>query len=217
MKRIVSMIIIGVLVGSGLYAQSTKVLIKTSLGDITVMLYDDTPLHKDNFTDLVNNKFYDGLIFHRVMEDFMIQAGDPNSKNAPFDAILGNGNPGYTLPAEFRKKHIHKKGALAAARKPDDVNPGKESSGSQFYIVQGRKFKPAELTQMEQGSRPVFTQEERKTYIEIGGTPWLDFNYTIFGEVVKGLDVVDAIANTKCNHRNRPLKDVTIISARIVK
>ncbi len=217
MKRIVSFIVVGLLMGSVLYAQSTKVLLKTTLGDITVMLYDDTPLHKDNFIDLVSNKFYDGLLFHRVMAEFMIQGGDPNSKEAEPGAILGNGSPGYTIPAEFRKNHIHVKGALAAARQPDNVNPQKESSGSQFYIVQGRKWKPAELTQMEAGTRPAFTAEERKVYIEKGGTPWLDFNYTIFGEVVSGLDVIDKIAAVKCNQRNRPFDDIKIISARIVK
>ena len=217
MKRFAYLVLIGFLGFINLQAQSTKVLLKTTMGDITVMLYDDTPLHKDNFIDLVKNKFYDGLLFNRVVKDFMIQAGDPNSKDAKPGAPLGNGNPGYTIPPEFRRNHYHKKGALAAARLEDKSNPRKESSGSQFYIVQGKKFTASELNQIEKGSRPAFTDEERKVYTTEGGTPWLDFNYTIFGEVVSGIEVVDAIAAVNCDKHNRPKKDVKIISAKIIK
>ncbi|GAI16427.1 unnamed protein product, partial [marine sediment metagenome] len=146
-KSVILFILIISLVNSSCFFSSlfkrnkeTIVLINTGFGDIKVKLYKETPLHRENFIKLVSDKFYDSLLFHRVIKGFMIQGGDPDSKNAPADAILGNGGPGYTIPAEFNSKYFHKKGAIAAARRGDDVNPGKESSGSQFYIVQGKVF-----------------------------------------------------------------------------
>jgi len=199
-------------------AQSTKVLIKTSLGDITVMLYDDTPMHRDNFLELMNKHFYDNLLFHRVIPGFMIQTGDPDSKNAKPGRQLGSGNPGYTIPPEFRPNRIHKKGALAAARLGDQVNPKKESSGSQFYIVVGKTWSLKELEHMEQGGyHPKFTTEQKKIYMEQGGYPSLDYQYTVFGEVTKGMDVVEAISKVKRDHYDRPVKDVKILSVTKIK
>jgi len=217
MKRFVSILLISCLGFLTIQAQSTRVLLKTSLGDITIMLYDDTPLHKDNFIDLVNNKFYDGLLFHRVIPEFMIQTGDPNSNDANPTQQLGTGGPGYTIPAEFRTNRYHKKGALSAARQGDRVNPRKESSGSQFYLVQGKKITDDELDQLNAHRPTPFTEDERKTYKEIGGTPFLDFGYTVFGEVTKGLEVIEAISLVKRNRGDRPIKDVNIITARIIK
>jgi cyclophilin family peptidyl-prolyl cis-trans isomerase len=215
MKRIASILVLIMAVSMAMQAQSTKVLLKTSMGDITLMLYDDTPMHKDNFIKLVNDKFYDGLLFHRVMNNFMIQAGDPGSKNAGPEARLGSGGPGYTIPAEFRPNHWHKKGALAAARRGQG-NPNKESSGSQFYIVQGKKWTPGQLDMMESQGRPKFTPEQRTHYTQVGGYAPLDFEYTVFGEVTEGLDVVDKIAAVQVNQANRPVKDVKIISAKVI-
>lgn len=217
MKRFVSILLISCLGLLAVQAQSTKVLLKTTMGDITIMLYDDTPLHKENFIDLVTSKFYDGLLFHRVIPGFMIQTGDPNSKGAKPRQRLGNGGPGYTVPAEFRSNRYHKKGALSAARQGDQVNPRKESSGSQFYLVQGKTLTDKELNQLNGSRQTPFTTEERKTYKEIGGTPFLDFNYTVFGEVTKGLGIIEAISLVKRDGGNRPNKDVKIISARIIK
>lgn len=208
MKRFASVMLIGILAVLNVQAQSTKVLIKTSMGDITVMLYDDTPLHKDNFIELVENKFYDDILFHRVISEFMIQVGDPKTKNEK--AV------DYTIPAEIRKNHFHKKGALSAARMGDQVNPERASSGSQFYIVQGKKVTAEELLKFGAGRPSPFTDEEAKAYMEDGGTPHLDFGYTVFGEVTKGLDVVEKISLVQCN-RSVPVKDVKIISARIIK
>ena len=217
MKRIASILILIMAVSMAMQAQSTKVLLKTTMGDITVMLYDDTPMHRDNFIKLVNDKFYDGLLFHRVMNGFMIQTGDPGSKNAGPDARLGSGGPGYKVPAEFRPNHWHKKGALAAARQGDQFNPKKESSGSQFYIVQGKKWSPEQLDMLESQGRPEFTEEQRKHYTQVGGYAPLDFQYTVFGEVTDGLDVIDKIAAVEVDRANRPVKDVKIISATVVK
>jgi peptidyl-prolyl cis-trans isomerase B (cyclophilin B) len=212
MKRIAIVLLISLLAGIAANGQSTKVLMKTSMGDITLMLYDDTPLHKENFIDLVKTKFFDGISFHRVIPEFMIQAGDPRTKKE-------NTEPAkqlQTIPAEFKINHFHKKGALSAARMGDQVNPQKESSGSQFYIVQGKTLSDAELDQFNSRRKSPFTDDERKIYKEIGGTPHLDFNYTVFGEVTKGIEVVDAISKVACT-RTVPDKDVTIISARIIK
>lgn len=198
-------------------SQSTKVLIKTTMGDITVLLYDDTPMHKDNFIDLVKKGTYNGLLFHRVIPNFMIQSGDLDSKDAKPGQRLGSGSPGYTVPAEFKPERIHKKGALAAARQGDHVNPQKASSGSQFYIVVGKKWSLKELEHMENvGYHPKFTEEQKKIYMEQGGYPSLDYGYTVFGEVTQGLDVVEAISQVKRDGNDRPREDIKIISTRII-
>lgn len=236
------------------------VLIETSLGNITIRLYDETPKHRDNFLKLVTSNFYDSLLFHRVIKDFMIQGGDPDSKLAARDSMLGGGGPGYTIPEEINLDLIHKRGALAAARLSDQVNPTRASSGSQFYIVWGRKYTNSELFDMEsqkvdqskkayfyqlatsfqdtikvmvknndrQGVQKLedalvakvemeyeehpeygtFTDEEVKTYTTIGGTPFLDGDYTVFGEVVEGLDIVEKIQKAKSGEANRPIEDI---------
>lgn len=195
------------------------VALVTTEGTIVLRLYDSTPLHRDNFLRLVKSHYYDSVLFHRVIQNFMIQAGDPNSKRAIAHQPLGNGGPDYTIPAEFRTTLFHKKGVLAAAR---DNNPEKRSSASQFYIVQGRTFTDKELDSVEivrLGGRKLLP-EQREYYKTIGGTPQLDQNYTVFGEVVKGLDVVDKIAATptsKEQDRDRPLQDIRIIKAKLVK
>lgn len=238
-----------------------KVLIKTSLGDVVVRLYDETPQHRDNFLKLASEGYYNGTLFHRVIKNFMVQGGDPNSKGASANAQLGAGGPDYTIPAEFNTSLIHKKGALAAARQGDEVNPEKRSSGSQFYIVTGEVYSAGKLTQMEkqmeqqqlQGifnqlvvenrskildlrknrdnaglmalqedlqkqtmakakelGAPKYTAEQREIYTTIGGTPFLDQNYTVFGEVVEGLDVVDQIQNVNTKPGDRPVEDVSM-------
>lgn len=242
--------------------------LKTTLGDIKLLLYGDTPLHMNNFVKLVNEGFYDGLLFHRVINDFMIQGGDPNSKNAPAGKLLGDGSPDYKIDAEFvYPRHFHKRGALAAAREGDNVNPEKKSSSSQFYIVTGRKFSPAQLDQMQSqrlmmqkksifndltmqnrdsimtlrrnqdlaglqqlqenlikqtealaAEKPdTLTAEQREAYVNVGGTPHLDGSYTVFGEVISGMDVVDLIQKVETDQNDRPKEDVRIISAKVVK
>ncbi|MCH2214147.1 MAG: peptidylprolyl isomerase [Flavobacteriales bacterium] len=193
------------------------VIISTSFGDMTVRLYDDTPLHKENFLKLTKEGYYDGLLFHRVIQSFMIQGGDPDSRNADPGKALGTGGPGYTIPAEFRPQYIHKKGALSAARQGDAVNPDKESSGSQFYIVQGKVVSSESLTRMVRQKKPnrdgnafSYTQEQIEAYTEIGGTPHLDGEYTVFGEVIEGLNVIDSIASHKTDGRARPIEDITM-------
>lgn len=198
------------------------VLMHTSMGDMVIRLYDSTPLHRDNFLKLVKIGFYDSILFHRVIKDFMIQAGDPKSKTAGPGIPLGNGGPGYTIPAEFRKTLFHKKGVIAAARTGDNINPQKASSGSQFYIVQGKVFTDGGLDTLEMfrlnGRKlPV---EHRNVYKTIGGTPHLDENYTVFGEVIKGMDVIDKIAAVKTSSgrdRDRPVENVVIINTKLIK
>lgn len=242
----------------------TKVLIHTEYGDIKLVLYDETPLHRDNFIKLVKEGTIDGTLFHRVMPEFMIQGGDIDSKKAKPGEMLGNGDVGYTIPAEFHPNLFHKRGALAAARQGDEINPKKESSGCQFYIVQGRVFNDTTLNdaleriympikqqcfmdyindpknvktrdafvrcqQRQNGdslqilsrivnpkidsifqTRPhrIVTEEQRQVYKTIGGTPHLDGGYTVFGEVISGLDVVEKISKEACDKMNRPLKDI---------
>lgn len=242
------------------------VVISTTYGDIHLKLYKDTPLHSNNFIKLVKDGYYDSTLFHRVIEGFMIQGGDPDSKGAPAGKELGNGGPGYDLPAEIMPNHMHVRGALAAAREGDDVNPDRVSSGSQFYIVQGKKFNDEELNMAEKKqysltkqrifvnimNRPenlalrneFFTAdakadsarfkflldtlngmldkeyalmtpfkispERREIYKTIGGAPHLDGSYTIFGEVISGMDVVDKIAAVKKDDKDRPLEDISI-------
>lgn len=198
--------------------KETLVLINTNMGKIKVKLYNDTPLHRENFIKHVNNKLYDGLLFHRVIRMFMIQAGDVNSKGAAPDVKLGEGDMGYTIPAEFMpEKHFHRRGALCAARTSDDVNPDKASSGSQFYIVTGKHYSEMDIDKYEKANNHKFTDEQRQAYMIDGGTPHLDGNYTVFGEVVSGMKVVDKIQFVETNLDDRPSKDVVIKSMKIVK
>lgn len=241
---------------------ATRLKIKTTEGDIIIRLYDETPKHRDNFLKLAKEGYFNGTLFHRVIKDFMIQGGDPDSKNAPKGKTLGTGGPDYTIPAEFvYPQYFHKRGALSAARTGDEVNPEKESSGSQFYIVWGKTFKPAELKQMEhqmamqqeqqvfnqltrehheeimnlrrnrdrvglqelqdklieqtkrtckQQGKPTFTEEQIEVYTNVGGTPFLDNQYTVFGEVEEGLDIVERIQNCNTDRNDRPTEDVKI-------
>ena len=241
---------------------ATRLKIKTTEGDIIIRLYDETPKHRDNFLKLVKEEYFNGTLFHRVIKDFMIQGGDPDSKNAPKGKMLGTGGPDYTIPAEFvYPQYFHKRGALSAARTGDEVNPNRESSGSQFYIVWGKTFKPAELKQMEhqmamqqeqqvfnqltrehheeimnlrrnrdraglqelqdklieqtkttckQQGKPTFTEEQVEVYTNIGGTPFLDNQYTVFGEVEEGLDIVERIQNCDTDRNDRPTEDIKI-------
>lgn len=247
----------------------SKVLIKTSLGDITVRLYDETPLHRDNFIKLASEGYYDGTLFHRVIKNFMVQGGDPDSKNATPTQQLGTGGPNYTIPAEFvYPQYFHKKGALAAARQSDQVNPEKKSSGSQFYIVTGEVYSAGKLTQMEKQmeqkqlqsifdamvvenrekilqmrrnrdqaglmamqeqlqkdtmakakelGKPKFTDEQREAYTTIGGTPFLDNDYTVFGEVEEGIEIIDAIQNVATGTADRPKENVVIIEVKVIE
>ena len=241
---------------------ATKLKIKTTEGDIIIRLYDETPKHRDNFLKLAKEGYFKGTLFHRVIKDFMIQGGDPDSKNAPKGKMLGTGGPDYTIPSEFiYPQYFHKRGALSAARTGDEVNPNKESSGSQFYIVWGKTYKPAELKQMErqmamqqeqqvfnqltrehheeimnlrrnrdrvglqelqdklieqtkitckQQGKPSFTEEQIEVYTNVGGTPFLDNQYTVFGEVEEGLDVVERIQNSNTDRNDRPTEDIKI-------
>lgn len=251
---------------------TTRVMLETSMGNIEIALYNETKQHRDNFIKLVNEGTYDGVLFHRVIQDFMIQTGDPSSKNATADALLGAGGPGYDIPAEFvYPKYFHKRGAIAAAREGDDTNPERRSSGSQFYIVTGRRFSQYQLEQMQErivnqhkskifnelaqqrkndiemlqamgdtralkglesiiaaeaekiynetysGKTLEFTPEQVAAYSTIGGTPHLDGQYTVFGEVVNGMDVVDKIQRVATGNADRPLEDVRIIRAKILQ
>ena len=201
----------------------------TSEGTLILKLYNETPLHRDNFKKLVESKFYDGIKFHRVINGFMAQAGDPNSKKDDFKGQLGQNSEGETIPAEINPNLFHKKGALAAARMGDNVNQEKKSSGSQFYIVQGRKISLQQLTQMESRINQKvknyqhtennfqFSDSASKIYQEIGGTPFLDNGYTVFGEVTEGIEIIDKICSVKTARGDRPISAVTILSARIIK
>jgi cyclophilin family peptidyl-prolyl cis-trans isomerase len=247
----------------------TKVLIKTTVGDITIKLYNETPQHRDNFIKLVNEHYYDSILFHRVIKDFMVQAGDPESKNAQKGAQLGAGGPGYTIPAEFvYPKYFHKRGALSAARQADQVNPERKSSGSQFYIVTGKTYDKYELQDLEKQLRQrqgqgvfdrlvaqnmdsimnmqmagdndgimklqeelnektnqilkeqgpfKFTEEQVDAYMSEGGTPFLDNDYTVFGEVIDGMKAVYKIEQAGTDMNDRPRKDIRIISMEIIK
>lgn len=195
----------------------TKVLLKTTFGDIIIALYDDTPEHKANFEKLVRNHFYDGLLFHRIIKGFMIQGGDPNSKTAKAGQHLGNGDVGYTIPAEFVPARYHKRGAVAAAREGDQVNPQKASSGCQFYIVDGTVYDNDKMSMIAQRTGKTFTPEQIQAYTTVGGAPWLDGDYTVFGEVIEGMDVVDKIASQQKDGSDRPVEDIKIISASILR
>jgi peptidyl-prolyl cis-trans isomerase B (cyclophilin B) len=178
------------------------------MGTIKAILYNDTPLHRDNFIKLVNEGWYNGSPFHRVIKNFMIQGG----QNAD-----GRMDPGYKVPAEFRENHFHKKGALCAARQGDQVNPQKASSGSQFYIVQGEVFDERKLSFYEERLGKIFSAKQRQAYMTVGGTPHLDGDYTVFGEVIEGLDIVDKIAGVKTGYMDVPVEPVTINKITIEK
>ena len=182
--------------------------LETEYGTMTILLYDETPLHRDNFIKLAEEGFYNELLFHRVIDGFMIQGGDPNSKNAAANAPLGSGGPGYQIKAEFNPKYVHVKGALAAARTGDAVNPERKSSGSQFYIVDGKPINEEAIKSLEFQKGIKYSDEQKKILIEQGGTPFLDMDYTVFGRVIEGLDVIDKIASSKTNRGDRPQKDV---------
>ncbi len=198
------------------------IALETNYGPMRVRLSDQTPLHRDNFLKLVKSKYYNGVLFHRVIRQFMIQAGDPDSRKAAPGKALGEGGPDYTIPAEFRTHLFHKKGVIAAAREGDGVNPEKASSGSQFYIVQGKVWTDGGLDTLEikrLNGRKI-TPEQRAVYTTIGGAPHLDQHYTVFGEIIEGLHVIDIIAGvatSKGKDKDRPLKDVVIQKARLVK
>lgn len=239
---------------------SVKVEVKTTVGDFTLLLYGDTPGHRDNFLKLVNENFYDSVLFHRVIDQFMVQAGDPNSKIAKAGQMLGDGGDG-TIPAEIvYPKHFHKRGALAAARMGDSVNPERESSSCQFYVVTGRKFNGEELKSMQMrlafdqqvqenmprimelqqkqdqaglqalqeeliqkaeeqvaiGASPM-TAEQIDAYSTVGGAPHLDGSYTVFGEVIKGMDTIEKIEKAETDGNDRPVEDIRILSMKVVK
>lgn len=197
--------------------KGTQVEMVTNYGRIVLLLYDETPLHRDNFIKLATNRVFDGLLFHRVIEKFMIQGGDPTSKDAEPGKMLGDGTLGYNIPAEFRPELFHKRGALCAAREGDMVNPKKESSASQFYIVQGRVWNTEELDNLQKRMKREISAEQRDVYTTIGGTPFLDGEYTVFGEVIEGMEVVDKIAAVKCDKNDRPLEDVRIEKVIVIK
>lgn len=200
--------------------QEPVVRIETTMGNVKVKLYNETPIHRDNFLKLVDEHFYDGILFHRVINEFMDQFGDPDSKTAAPGAPLGEADAGYTLPAEIIPRGYHKKGAMNAARMGNDVNPERESSGSQFCLFMGHVFRPSELDSLverinnsyRKDNPLVLTDEQRELYTTIGGSPHLDGEYTVFGEVIEGQDVVDAIAGVPTDSLDRPIDDVKIIT-----
>lgn len=209
MKRSLIIILLFSTVWAFAKPKHNYVRIKTSGGECIVMLYNQTPKHRDNFLKLAKEGFYNGTLFHRVIQDFMIQGGDPDSKIAKPDQALGSGDLGYRIDVEFRDSLFHKKGALAAAR---DNNPEKSSSSSQFYIVKGKKFTPDELdkTRMSRMNGRVIPDSHREVYKTIGGTPHLDGNYTVYGEVVQGIELVDTIAAVKTSPTDRPLENISM-------
>jgi len=218
MKKIFASLIFTFLVTFQVFTQkaSPEIVLQTSEGNITLRLYDNTPLHSKNFVKLVNDGYYDNQLFHRVIKNFMIQSGDPGSINAKPSARLGSGGPNYTIPPEFNPLYYHKKGAIAAARLSDNMNPKKESSGSQFYIVVGQVFTKNQLDGMvKNGQHSAFSKEEVDSYTSIGGTPNLDLQYTVFGEVVEGLDIIDKISQVLTDANDRPIVDIKIIKAYI--
>ncbi len=189
-------------------SKPVQVKLTTDSGIIVLMLYDKTPLHRNNFVKLIKEHFYDGLLFHRVVRDFMIQGGDPESRNAKPGVLLGESSLKYTIPAEFDTALFHKRGALAAAREGDDTNPKKTSSSTQFYIVEGQTYTNSQLDKIEERNNISIPENHRKVYETQGGTPFLDMNYTVFGEVLSGMDVVEKIAKAPKDENNRPLRDI---------
>lgn len=196
--------------------QECLVEVETSFGNMLIQLSDATPKHRDNFVKLAEEGFYDGMLFHRVIDGFMIQGGDPDSKDAPKGKALGMGGPGYQVPAEFVDSLVHVKGAIAAARTGDAVNPQKKSSGSQFYIVHGGNITAQMLAQIEARKNTLYSKEQKDAYLENGGTPFLDREYTVFGKVIKGLDVIDKIAQAQTDPRDRPTDDIAF-KVRVIK
>ncbi len=184
------------------------VLLTTEYGDMKIKLYDETPIHKANFIKLVEEGFYEDLLFHRVINKFMIQGGDPKSRTSEDGVAVGDGGPKHTLDAEFRPNLFHKKGAVAAARTGDNVNPERKSSGSQFYIVHGETFTESGIKGAERRAKTTIPEEHRKVYKTLGGTPHLDQNYTVFGEVIEGLEVIDKIAAVETGQADRPKENV---------
>lgn len=189
------------------FSQKTKIIMNTDSGRIVLMLYDGTPKHRDNMIKLVKQHFYDSILFHRVIPEFMVQTGDPDSKHAAPGAPLGEGDVGYRIPAEIQDQYFHARGALGAAR---DGNPEKASSGCQFYIVVGKKYTDAELDAIEKRNNHKFSSAQRTAYKTVGGTPFLDGNYTVFGEVVEGQEVADKISKVARNASDRPNGDIHI-------
>lgn len=195
--------------GQGPVEQPERIIrIETTLGNMVIKLYNETPGHRDNMLKLIEEDYFNGQLFHRVIAGFMIQGGDPHSVGAEKGQRLGTGGPGYTIPAEFNENLIHKKGALAAARQGDQMNPEKNSSGSQFYLVQGKVFSPEELNLMARRGMISLSNDAIEAYTTLGGTPHLDGSYTVFGEVVEGLEVLDRIAAEETDAYDRPLTDV---------
>lgn len=200
-----------------------RVEFQTTMGTFVVTLFNETPLHRDNFLKLVREGYYDGLLFHRVIRDFMVQTGDPDSREAPAGKRLGEGGPGYTLPAEIDPFLYHWRGAVAAAREPDNVNPERRSSGSQFYIVWGKVQTPEDLSAVNEvikentNGATEITPERYQVYRSQGGTPHLDGQYTVFGEVTSGLKVIKKMQAVKTDRNDRPLEDVRIIKARVLE
>jgi cyclophilin family peptidyl-prolyl cis-trans isomerase len=214
MKRIITLLQLIVLLEAISFSQTKYpvIVMETSKGTIKIMLYDSTIHHSENFVKLVNEGYYNGQLFHRVIKNFMIQSGDAKSINPQPGDTLGTGGKSYRIPAEFFPEYYHKKGVIAAARESDIVNPNKESSGSQFYIVQGKVFTKEQLDMMvKMKKHPTFSEEQIKTYTTLGGTPHLDYNYTVFGEILEGLDIVEAISLAPTDKMDRPLEDVRII------
>ena len=221
MKKLfaICLLLAGLLTSVHSQAQDVETLVQidTDMGKIKVKLFNDTPLHRDNFIKNVKEKRYDGLLFHRVIKQFMIQGGNIDSKDAPIEKHLGDGDPGYTIPAEIvYPKYFHKRGMLCAARTSDEENPERASSGTQFYIVTGKFYTEMELDKMEKSDNKTFTPEERQAYMLEGGAPHLDNKYTVFGEVVKGMKVVDKIQFVETNEEDRPLKNIKIKTMTIV-
>jgi peptidyl-prolyl cis-trans isomerase B (cyclophilin B) len=214
MKKMLLAFVAMIALNSAVLAQKTKVVIETEYGKIVLALYDGTPKHRDNMVVLVKKRFYDSTLFHRVIPKFVVQGGDPDSKKAATGAALGEGDVGYRIPAEIDSQYFHKRGAVGMAR---DNNPDKASSGCQFYIVTGRTFTDPEIDNAEIRSGHKIAPAQREVYKTLGGTPHLDGNYTVFGEVIEGIDVADKIAAEPRNNADRPNKDIRMVKVYLQK